>query len=99
MKKSTVHSMLRVFAVVLGISVASQASARHFRAYDASDYKLVKVEMAPVTSVFGTFNTSSTSYIGMLRVPVSPAMQPILMDGGDHDGDRGDTDDGDDTLG
>ncbi len=99
MKKSTIHLALRILAIVLGITVASQASARYFHNPAASvQYKLVKIETPAMgLSVFGTFNTAG-SEIGMLRIPMMPSALTTksgLFDGG-HDGE--DTTDDNDTT-
>ncbi|MFI5263863.1 MAG: T9SS type A sorting domain-containing protein [Candidatus Kapaibacterium sp.] len=97
MKISTLHSGLRILAIVLGISVASQASAKYFsHPASSSEFRTVKVEYAPATglSLFGALNNSGSGSMGILRIPVAQIASPILRDGG-HDGDHG----GDDTTG
>jgi hypothetical protein len=100
MRNSTIHSVIRILAIVLGITVASQASARYFHNPSAApQYKVVKIE-APATglSVFGTFNTAGPE-LGMLRIPMMPSAMTTktgLFDGG-HEGDDDTTDGGDTT--
>ena len=80
MKKSTTHSALRILAIVLGISVASQASARHFRVSGASEYRIVNINYTPATdnSVFAIFNTAGSGFSGTLRTPLLPKMTTVL---------------------
>ena len=94
------NSTLRILAIVLGITIASQASARHFRNSDANSFRTVTVVSTPTNSVFGDLN--GTGFVGTLRAPISsPFASIVLRDGGDHgDGDHGDdTTGGDDTNG
>ncbi len=98
MKNSTIHLALRILAIVLGITIASHASARYFHNPSASvQYKVVKIETPAMgLSAFGTFNTAGSD-IGMLRIPMMPSALTTktgLFDGG-HDGE--DTTDGGDT--
>ena len=100
MKKSTIHSALRILAIVLGITVASQASARYFHNPSASvQYRVVKIETPAMgLSVFGTFNTAGPE-MGMLRIPMMPSVMTAktgLFDGG-HEGDDDTTNGGDTT--
>ncbi len=101
MKKLTLHSTLRILTIVLGITIASQASARHFRNSDANSFRTVAVVSTSTPSVFGDINGSG--FVGTLRIPVSsPFVSITLRNGGDHDGDNGGDDDStgdDDTTG
>ncbi len=98
MKRATLHSTLRIVAIMLGITIASHASAKYF--HDpavSSDLRIVKVVYTPASdlSVFGTFNNSGSGFLGILRIPSSPITTLTLCDGGDHGRDGG----GDDSTG
>ncbi|MDP4219926.1 MAG: T9SS type A sorting domain-containing protein [Bacteroidota bacterium] len=102
MRTPILHSTLRVLAIVLGITIASQAPARNF--HTPTQYRTVEIAVTSVTdlSFFGITNNAVPVFSGMLRIPVTPVMTTPLFDGGDHDGDRGGDDDstgGDDSLG
>jgi hypothetical protein len=90
MKTSILHRAICIFTVVLGISVTTQASARHFYHSDASQYRLVKVHYIPISdfSILGLSNSSNSAFMGILRIPLTPIPQITLFDGG-HDGDHG----------
>jgi hypothetical protein len=99
MRNSTLHSALRILAIVLGITVASQASARYFHNPSANTDRIMKITYTPATG-FTSFNNAS-SELGMLRIPV-PSFAPMMVFcGGGHDSTGGDTTggSGNDTLG
>jgi hypothetical protein len=94
MKISILHSILRILAIVLGISVASQASAKYFHTPAANpQFQLVSITYIPVAgnSVFGTFNTAAPVFSGILRLPVLSFAPMFFCGGGDHDTTGGDT--------
>jgi hypothetical protein len=102
MRISTLHSIFRVLAIVLGISIASQASAKYFHNPAASgQFKMVNVEYTPNAdfSTFGTFNTAAPVFSGILRVPIL-SFAPLSFCGGGRDSSGGDTTGGpgDDSL-
>jgi hypothetical protein len=103
MKTSTRILALGVVMAALSIAFSTQASARHFRQTDAPAIRTVEVQFAPMTSVFGSFNTSAPKFLGLLRAPAIADQEELLFafDGGRHgrpgDGDD-DSSDGDDTI-
>ena len=112
MKTSIFRSGLRILLLVLGITFASQASARHYyRSASLPEIRSVNIEYvtSAVHNEFG-LNTQAPVFIGTLRIPYSPATSVTLraFDGGndgDDDTTGGDTTDdndhhdGDDSTG
>jgi len=98
MKKTLLHRGIFLSLGIIGLSFASQVSARHFVKSDNS--RIVSINYVPTldNSVFGTFNSSS-SFVGTLRAPAFPLMTPILRDGGHDGGHRGPGGDPDDSSG
>ncbi|MDP4219925.1 MAG: T9SS type A sorting domain-containing protein [Bacteroidota bacterium] len=90
MKTSILRGTIRLFAVALCLSLAGQASARHQSHSDASTYRLVKIDYTPISglSSFGISNVGSSTFMGILRIPITPLAGIPLLDGG-HDGDHG----------
>jgi hypothetical protein len=100
MKISTLYRTLRILAIVLGISVASQVSAKYFYHPAASSQtRTVKIEYAPTTdlSVFGTFNNANSGSLRILRIPV-PSFAVMAFCGSGRDSSGGDTTGGNDSL-
>jgi hypothetical protein len=88
MKKTLLHRGIFVSLVLLGLSFATQVSARTFSSGN-SGYRMVNINGFGVS--------------GVLIAPAFAPASPILRDGGDDDGDHGpggprDTNDNDDTL-
>lgn len=101
MKTSILRSGLRILLLILGITFASQASARHYyHAAASTTFRSVNIEYvtSAVHNEFG-LNTQAPVFIGTLRIPFSPAPSVVLRayDGGGHDEDDDTTDGGDTT--